>query len=54
MDLTGKRVALLVVPPGQKLQQFSAHWDVGRARPVEGSGGTLYALPVDAAAGKSE
>jgi len=46
VEVTGKRLILLVVPPGQNVNQFARYCDVSRAEPVQGSGGILYSFPV--------
>lgn len=37
---------LLVVPPGDSVEMFAGSFDLARARPLDGSGGTLYQLTV--------
>ncbi len=44
-DVPGDRVLLLVVPPGSQVSVFGPAFDVGRAKPLEGSGATIYILP---------
>lgn len=46
LEVAGKRVALLVVPPGLSVDVFRLYFDVGRAELVGGTHGTLYALPL--------
>jgi len=54
MELTDKRTVLLVVPSEQRVNQFAARWDVSRARPVNGSDGTLYILTLDGQFGRDD
>jgi hypothetical protein len=46
LDRTGKRIALLVVPPGLSVDVFRSYFDVRRTELVGGTDGTLYALPL--------
>lgn len=48
MDLTGKRIVLLVVPPGQDINRFARAFYLNRVKPITASDGILYSLEADA------
>jgi hypothetical protein len=49
LEVNGKRVLALVVPQGTFLKDYSTHFELRDARPLPGSGGCVYTIPVEAA-----
>jgi hypothetical protein len=48
MNLTGKRIVVLVAPPGQDINRFAKAFDLSRVKPIIASDGILYSWEVDA------